>query len=110
MYALPGSDMPEQKIFVFVQFDKLAHFGTFAVYSCMVNIAISKQITKAYLCRKASFFTLIWCCCLGIILELIQGTLFVDRTKDMGDLLSNILGVFTGVVIFRLLYMQRSAG
>lgn len=110
LYGLPGGGVPGRTLFDFIPLDKAAHFSVFLLYGIMVNVAIAKHINLPALCNRSSIYTVLWCVSFGAIMEMIQGTVFVDRTSDVLDVLANFLGTMTGVVIFRTIYRPLNAG
>ncbi|NNE56333.1 MAG: VanZ family protein [Flavobacteriales bacterium] len=109
LYAIPGGNLPGQDFLEIIPLDKLAHFVFFMVYALILNVGIAKQINIPRVSLRASVFTVIWCVLFGSTLEMIQGTVFVDRTTDIMDLITNILGSIVGVVIFKVVYGHLSA-
>lgn len=106
LYAIPGSSLPSARLYEFLPLDKVAHFFVFLGYVLMLNVGIAKQIGLDSICRKASVYALLVSVGVGVFLELIQGTVFVERTTDFIDLLINVLGSLVGIVIFKMLYKQ----
>lgn len=104
LYAIPGGDLPEVDVWDLLSFDKIAHFGVFALLSLFLSVGLKRQMTfpsvKRRAIRIAALFSLIY----GGILEALQGMLFEDRYSDWLDFAANTLGVLLGLVIFRLLY------
>ena len=104
LYAIPGGDLPVLDVWDLLSFDKIAHFGVFALLSLFISIGLKRQMSFPTLRRRAlrtaALFSLVY----GGVLEALQGVLFQDRYSDWFDFAANALGVLLGLVIFRLLY------
>lgn len=46
-------------------------------------------------------YVLIFCILLGIGIELLQSTKFINRSFEFADIIANIIGALIGVVIFK---------
>jgi VanZ family protein len=97
---LPGRDLPDVRI---VNFDKMAHFGVFALLEFLY---------LQWLCLGRSYLfpgrITVGCIAYGGIIEILQGTFYTDRYSDIWDFVFNGLGCLGGWMIFRLFFQKRS--
>ena len=95
LHAIPGSDFPEFSFNAFFQLDKLIHSIVFMLGVYLFAIAFKEQ-QKFFLNYLVISFI-----AYGLLLEVLQGLVFVERSTDMLDWLADIIGVFLGVWIFK---------
>ena len=103
LYGIPSKDMPDMSIFKLFT-DKIAHLSVFLLLSFFLMIALKKQRTFNKLNEQFIKYAIIISALYGILLELIQGTIFATRTTDVFDLIANLGGCFLAIVLFRLVY------
>ena len=96
LHAIPGSDFPEFSFSDFFQLDKLIHTVIFMIGVYLFAIALKEQ-------QKIQFFryVVISFITYGLLLEILQGLVFVERSADILDWLSDTVGVILGVWIFK---------
>ena len=96
LHAIPGSDFPEFSFSDFFQLDKLIHVAIFMIGVFLFAIALKEQ-------QKIKFlrYLVISFIAYGLLLEIFQGLFFVERSADILDWLSDIVGVILGVWIFK---------
>lgn len=99
-----GSDIPSTKTFALSP-DKIVHFGLFFVFTFSLFISFKKNAYRNRFkgCNNWAFGIAI---VLAMATELLQ--LFIgNRTADIGDLLSDLLGIiFAGLVLRVILGKQ----
>ena len=95
LHAIPGSDLPNFNLSNLFQIDKLVHAIVFAIGIYLFAIALVAQQNKNFLSYLIVSFVVY-----GLILEVLQGTIFVERSTDLLDWLADTIGVFIGVLIF----------
>lgn len=96
LHAIPGSDFPEVSFSDFFQLDKLIHTVIFMVGVYLFAVVLKKQ-------QKIQFlrYIVISFIAYGLLLEVLQGLVFVERSADILDWLADTIGVFLGVWIFK---------
>ena len=95
LHAIPGSDLPNFNLSNLFQIDKLVHAIVFAIGIYLFAIALVTQQNKNFLSYLIVSFVVY-----GLILEVLQETIFVERSTDLLDWLADTIGVFIGVLIF----------
>ncbi|MEY3399516.1 MAG: hypothetical protein RL220_2110 [Bacteroidota bacterium] len=84
--------------------DKVAHVIMFLILSHALAVALRKQQTSMLLQRWSMILAVTCAIACGAFLELIQSTVFDERTTDAADFVANSLGALAGPFLFRLIY------
>lgn len=93
----PSSNIP--KIHVFPHFDKVVHFGFYAIFSILlIPIFIRNQKYGS-----AYTFAVILSIIIGSLIEALQFYLTISRSASVLDEIANITGALTGVVFYQLI-------
>ena len=96
LHAIPGSDFPVVSFSDFFQLDKLIHSIIFMIGVYLFAVALNEQ-QKIQFLRHVVISFIVY----GLLLEVLQGLVFVERSADILDWLADIIGVFLGVWIFK---------
>lgn len=100
--GLPGGEFSETQ--GFIGFDKWLHALLFGILVVSTSVGFLKQNRyprlHLFAVRTAFLFTLGY----GIIIEVLQGTVFVDRSIEADDLLANLAGTCLGTIAFYVIY------
>ncbi len=86
--ATPGQYIPSFSWLDLLSFDKFVHASIFYILATLIFlIGLKAQ-------KKHIFFILflVFCIAYGISLEMMQATIFVDRSADWADILANSFG------------------
>lgn len=90
---IPGRDVPSLTIF---QYDKLVHFGIFALLSFLFLLQMKQPTLK-----KRGLYTFLACTAYGYFVEIMQGSGITEgRAFDHLDALADGIGAILGVLIF----------
>lgn len=89
--------------------DKVVHFVFYLVMTVAGFLAIQGYFTKGIGKRKTIWYMFLFSVVYGIIIEVLQYTLTVDRHGDILDVLANSAGALTGVMLIRLLILRGTA-
>lgn len=100
--AMPGKDIPHISFLEILQFDKWVHAGIFFVLALLLMRGMKFTYVRAAHIT-AILFALAICIPYGGLLEIMQGTLFVDRSADLYDFIANSFGAICGVLVYRKL-------
>lgn len=84
--------------------DKLGHFIFYFVAAVLGCFFIREQTKGVLRQTKAILIIGVTVIIYGIIIEVIQGVLTVDRTGDIYDALANSIGALCGAVTIKLLF------
>ena len=96
LHAIPGRDIASYSWLDFFQLDKLIHAIVFLVGIFLWHWSYSKQYFEQY--RR---WVVVGFLCYGILLELLQGYIFLERSADILDFLADAIGVFLGMKLFQ---------
>lgn len=94
--SIPGDSLPDSSI---LSFDKLGHFGMFAIFGWLWSRMTTPAGTWWVLAGGIAF---------AVATEIYQGLLPFDRTPDPFDALADLIGLLTGILTYRL-WMRRQA-
>ena len=75
--------------------DKLNHAGAIAVVTVLAYLSLQ-------LYRRAAAVALLYGFALGILIEVLQGTLTASRSAEWGDVLADMIGAGCAWVVIRL--------
>jgi VanZ family protein len=90
--AIPGKDIPHVSFLEIISFDKWVHAGMFYILTFLL-IRGFKLDTAPRLVRPSPLLVAFLLCTLyGGLLEIMQGTLFEERSADMYDFIANTFG------------------
>ena len=95
---MPGISLPES-FWDFISMDKIAHIGVYAIQTFLLLIGLSKQIPNDT--QRVAIIALIISILYGIMMEAMQYTFFPYRYFEYLDIIANIIGSFTGLLIFK---------
>ncbi|MCB0760280.1 MAG: VanZ family protein [Flavobacteriales bacterium] len=104
LYAIPGTDLPSMTIWDVFGADKMMHALMFSLFVTIMIVGFRRQNVSRALRNRATWLALGIGICYGILMESIQGMVFVERTTDILDMVANCAGALLGIVIFRIIY------
>ena len=100
--AMPGKDIPHVSFLEMLAFDKWVHAGIFFI----LVVLIMRSMKLAYV-RVAHITAALSALAISItyggLLEIMQGTLFRDRSADLYDFIANSFGAICGALLYRKL-------
>lgn len=100
LISIPGSNMPKTPLLAIPHFDKLVHFGIFAVFAFLLNYGLGKQ--AAVFCQKHQYIiSLLIGGVYSAGTELLQYFFIPARSGEFWDFLANLAGCVVGVLVFK---------
>jgi len=99
--GIPRSAVPKTNL---IGVDKVVHFGLYAVFSLILMVGFLKQQQYRWLREKALYMAIGTGIVYGIIIELLQGTVFASRSAEPMDMVANAVGAVFGIVCFYFIY------
>jgi VanZ family protein len=96
-FLLPGSAIPKVNWLDKIWFDKWVHAGIFIVMVVAWTYMLSYKVKKpvAYIAIVVTVFCLLY----GIIIELLQHYLVLNRSFDLGDIAADAAGCLVGLFL-----------
>lgn len=94
LLLLPGRDIPEIKLDLFIPVDKLVHFLSLFIATGSFLLSIHWEESRH---RVKIFLGLI---AYGVIIEFIQSTLQSSRAFEVKDILANLSGVLCAMFLY----------
>jgi VanZ family protein len=95
--GIPGKDIPSASWLELISFDKFVHASMFFVLAFLSNSAWNSANNK-----KRLLTIVLICIAYGGLLEILQGTIFTDRSADINDFIANAFGAtICGLLIKR---------
>lgn len=98
--GIPGRDIPHINFLEILSFDKFVHAGVFFVLILLTIRGFLLQTNFIKLKQYAKLIAFVICVLYGGLLEIMQGTLFEDRSADVYDFIANSFGSFIGLMLY----------
>jgi VanZ family protein len=98
--GIPGRDIPHISFLELLSFDKFVHSGVFFVLTVLTIHGFLQQSTFVFITQKAKATAIIICILYGGVLEIMQGTMFEERSADVYDFIANSFGCFLGALFY----------
>ena len=90
---LPSNNIPEFTFFEYIYFDKIIHIFLYMILFILVIMGAKKVFKIPFL------IAFIYCSLFGIMIELLQHYLIIDRDGQINDIYANFGGVIIGVIL-----------
>lgn len=100
---IPGRNVP---LSPHVSFDKLFHTAIFGCLTFQMIIGLKKQYTFKRLRYHAAPISIVFSIFYGLLMELLQGIILLDRSFEIMDVLANTIGVMGGWLLFTLIFLK----
>ncbi len=98
--GIPGRDIPHISFLELLSFDKFVHAGIFFVLILLTVRGFLLQTTFLKLQQNPKLIAFIICVIYGGLLEIMQGTLFEQRTASVFDFIANSFGASVGLLFY----------
>ena len=99
--GIPGRDIPHISFLELLSFDKFVHAGVFFVLIVLTIRGFILQNRFEKLRQTAKTVAFSFCVIYGGMLEVMQGTLFQDRSASLYDFIANTFGCFIGILLYK---------
>ncbi|MCC7232303.1 MAG: VanZ family protein [Bacteroidia bacterium] len=98
--GIPGDDLPRLTFLEWLKPDKIIHLILFGIQTILL-IGSFRHLTRESTFQKHPFtWAVVLSGLYGIIVEILQGTVFINRSMDARDALANIAGALIGLWLF----------
>ena len=103
--ALPGDSLPHSPLWSFPHFDKIVHMGLYfpLAFFLVAEFDLSQH---SLLARSAPVLAILIVAFYGGFLEIAQQNIFVHRSADIFDFLSDLLVGLLGIFFYYLLFRK----
>lgn len=105
VHAIPGNELP-MPFWDFFEFDKIVHFVLFMVLTFTWINGIFKQSASYKLKVHGPKLILVLSLIFGLVLEMLQNAIFVERQFQWTDLIADCIGSIAGIGVFYAIYGQ----
>ena len=99
--GIPGRDIPHISFLEMLSFDKFVHASIFMILLLLTARGFLLQSSFGALKRRPKLAAFILCVSYGGLLEVMQGTLFEERSADIYDFIANSFGCIIGILLYR---------
>jgi VanZ family protein len=103
--GLPGEQFQKSHI---TNADKVIHTFLFAVLFFLLSVGFIKQRTFPYLRINTLSKVLLISLLYGLVIEVLQGAVFIGRSIDLYDAIFNGIGCLVGYGLFLAIYGRES--
>lgn len=98
--SVPGRDIPHISFLEMLSFDKWVHASVFFLLVILSIRGFRLQNGSAYFKSNAGFMAVGLSVAYGGSLEIMQGTLFSERSADIYDFIANSFGCFVALFLY----------
>lgn len=93
--SMPGKLIPSVSWLELLSFDKWVHAGVFFVLMALLEISVTSHQHN----KKLIYFYFVLCVLYGGSLEIMQATVFSDRSADWMDMIANSFGCIIALLL-----------
>lgn len=98
--GIPGRDIPHISFLELLNFDKFVHAALFFVLVVLTVRGFYLQSAFIKIQEHPKWTAFAYCVIYGALLEIMQGTLFEQRSADVFDFIANSVGAAVGVLLY----------
>ena len=98
--GLPGSNFPKLSFLEWLRPDKIVHLILFGVQSYLFIIGFSRQDRFPGLRSNAVQWGVLLSISYGVLVEVLQATIFIGRSGDIRDAIANSIGAMIGLYFY----------
>jgi VanZ family protein len=99
--GIPGRDIPHISFLELLSFDKFVHASIFFVLLLLTVRGFIVQTTFINISHSARFIAFVFCVTYGGVMEIMQGTLFEQRSASVFDFIANSFGATLGILFYK---------
>ena len=98
--GLPGNDLPH---FAIKGIDKFVHFSMYGTLAFFLMNSTWYLAGKMPLSNLKMLSVFVISASYGLIMEVLQQTIFIQRSFDLWDEVANTIGAIFGIIIYKLI-------
>jgi VanZ family protein len=106
--GIPGHKIPHVDFLKWLKPDKIIHLCVYAVLCYLLIKGFLKQETVASLRNNSKLWAVVLGIAYGVLIEVLQQYVFIDRSGDVFDAMANSVGAFIGLWAFNFIRKKRS--
>ncbi|MBK6444959.1 MAG: VanZ family protein [Bacteroidetes bacterium] len=99
--GIPGDKIPEMTFWQWLKPDKIVHILIFGLLCFLLIRSFGIQHSSEFFRRNAPFAAVLISISYGILVEILQATVFIHRSGDVRDAIANSIGALLGLWFFR---------
>lgn len=103
--SMPGQYIPSVSFLEMLSFDKWVHAGIFFVLCSLLFVNVKKTTPS----KNNIYLFLILGILYGSALEVMQGTLFSNRSADWNDIIANSFGCLMALFFYNKIFLYLSS-
>lgn len=103
--SMPGQYIPSVSLLEMLSFDKWVHAGMFFVLCSLLFVNVKKTTSS----KNNIYLFLILGILYGSALEVMQGTLFSNRSADWNDIIANSFGCIVAFFLYNKIFLFLSS-
>ena len=104
--GIPGKKIPELTFIQWLGPDKIVHLILFGTQCFLLLKAFHLHTNVSF--KKAAWISVTFSISYGILVEILQKYIFIDRSPDVRDAMANAVGAFCGLWLFRFLEKRKT--
>ncbi|MBL0138543.1 MAG: VanZ family protein [Bacteroidetes bacterium] len=98
--GIPGDKIPEMTFWQWLKPDKIVHLLIFGLLCFLMIRSFLALNTGSFFYKNAKMLSLLLTIFYGILIEILQATVFIHRSGDIRDAIANSIGAFVGLWVF----------
>ena len=98
--GIPGDKIPEMTFWQWLKPDKIVHLLIFGLLCFLMIRSFLALNTGSFFYKNAKMLSLLLTIFYGVLIEILQATVFIHRSGDVRDAIANSIGAFVGLWIF----------
>lgn len=98
--GIPGDKIPEMTFWQWLKPDKIVHLLIFGLLCFLMIRSFLALNTGSFFYKNAKMLSLLLTIFYGVLVEILQATVFIHRSGDIRDAIANSIGAFVGLWIF----------
>jgi len=108
--GIPGRQVPRLDFLSWLKPDKIVHLFLFGVQCYLLLRVFSRQPADLFLKLNQKLLAALICVLYGVLIEVLQEYVFIDRTGDVRDALADAIGAVMGMWVFGYRLRRRAEG
>jgi len=99
--SMPGKAIPKVNWLELLSFDKFVHASIFFIEELLLIRALIHLAENSFLYKNYKWASALFCIAYGGSLEVMQYTIFSERSGDILDFIANSTGVIAGLFLYK---------